>query len=33
LADLDDRERVGVDDVLTALALRQRGGGEGRLAA
>src|SRR5436309_2392814 len=33
LADLDDRERVGVDDVLTALALRQRGGGEERIAA
>jgi magnesium chelatase family protein len=33
VADLKGRERVDVDDVLTALGLRQRGSGEESLAA
>src|SRR5437764_542800 len=33
IADLDGREMVSVEDVLTALALRQRGSGEESIAA
>ena len=33
IADLDGREKVGIDDVLSALALRQRGSGEESIAA